>query len=199
MSIFHRPLLLGRFLRGISLLALLSACTADNTFSNYPCRFVFNINTHAISPALKSAVSTTGIYCKVSTLIKGGVSYYHFQTNEGLSDDVIYTAEDQRVTIILGTNNGLWFGFSNQDYDVNGQPAFYGYDAECPNCFDPDAIPVKSRPLSVSTTGIASCAVCRREYNMNTGGNIIKGDSGSPLRRFRHSSYSTTGIVSVNN
>jgi len=177
-----------------------TGCDNENEFSDYPCRFVFNMNTHAHSAALLSAVSSQGIFCKVSKVLKdNGARYFHFQNNNELEDDVPFTAEDARVTIILGTNNGLWFGLSSFDYDRNNMPMFYAYDAECPNCFDPNAIPVRSRPLNVNSAGIATCAVCHREYNMQTGGNIVNGDSGKPLRRFRQANYSTSGIVSVNN
>lgn len=178
-----------------TLLATVSCGDSVNEFSDYPCRFVFNMNTHANSAALRSAVSSVGVFCKVTQVVKGGASYYHFSTNQGLSDEVIFTAEDQRTTVSLGTNNGIWLGFGNLDTP----PIFYGYDAECPNCFDPNAIPIRSKPLSVNTSGIATCNVCHREYNMNTGGNVVSGDKGSPLRRFRYAAYSAAGIVTVNN
>ena len=95
-------------------------------------------------------------------------------------DDVIFTAEDERVSVLLGMNNAIWFGYGNLDIP----PVFYAYDAECPNCFNPNMVPVRSHPLSVASTGIATCGTCHREYNMNTGGNIVKGDKGSPLTRY---------------
>lgn len=161
-------------------------------FSDHPCRFVFNTGTHAHSAALQSAVTSNGIFCKVTRVLKGGAKHFHFENNHGLKDDVIFTAEDERQTVLLGMNNALWFGYGNLD-----DPAvFYGYDGECPNCFSPDAIPRKSYPLSVSTAGIARCQACRREYNMNTGGNISKGDKGYKLTRYR-ASYTGAGVVAV--
>lgn len=191
-----------RSLATLALALVLSACTTEFTYTDIPCRFVFNMNRHLISPALQSAVGGRGVYCKVTTTIKGGASYFHFQTNDGLEDDVPFIEEDKRMTLILGSNGALWFGFSNIDTDNNGQPVFYepvfyAYDAECPNCFDPSAIPVRSHPLQVASTGIATCPTCHRTYNMNTGGNRQDGDPGAPLRRFRRSSYSTAGIVSI--
>lgn len=163
-------------------------------YSSRPCRFVFNTATHSHSPSLSSAVGGTGIFCKVTTVLKGGAQYYRFSTNQNMTDDVIFTAEDQRTTVLLGMNNAIWFGYGNLDVP----PVFYAYDAECPNCFNPDMVPVKSHPLSVASTGIATCPTCHREYNMNTGGNIVKGDKGNPLTRY-HASYTPAGVVAVTN
>lgn len=172
-----------------------TACGDTMTeYSTYPCRFVFNISTHGHSAALQSAVGATGIFCKVTKTYKGGANYYSFSTNQSLSDEVIFTAEDTRTTVALGMNNAIWFGYGNLD-----SPAvFYAYDGECPNCFDPNAIPVRSKPLSVSYAGIATCSTCHREYNMNTGGNIVNGDKGEKLTRY-HATYSAAGIVAVTN
>ena len=85
-------------------------------------------------------------------------------------------------------------GWSNLD----DPKQFYAFDGECPNCFSPDAIPVKSRPLTLSTSGMASCAVCHRQYNLNTGGNVASGDNGRKLNRY-HASCAPDGTVSVIN
>lgn len=174
----------------------LAISCSDNSFeySNRPCRFVFNMNTHAHSAALQSAVGSTGIFCMVSKTIKGGASHYHFTTNQNLSDDVIFTAEDERTTVLLGMNDAIIVGFGNLD----NPPTFYGYDAECPNCFNPDAIPVRSHRLSLGTDGIATCNTCKRKYNLNTGGNIADGEKGNKLERY-HASYNPSGIVTVTN
>lgn len=179
-----------------AMMALLPASCGDtmSEYSTYPCRFVFNTATHAHSAALGSAVGGTGIFCKVTTVIKGGAWHYRFTTNQNMTDDVIFTAEDERVSVLLGMNNAIWFGYGNLDIP----PVFYAYDAECPNCFNPNMVPVRSHPLSVASTGIATCGTCHREYNMNTGGNIVKGDKGSPLTRY-HATYSPSGVVAVTN
>ncbi len=176
-----------RRLLAAAILAAASAtpfgCTGDNTYSTYPCRFVFDTAQHASSGALLSAVNplSPGIFCKVSKVMKGGASYYRFATTEGLTDDIIFTAVDQRTTVTLGMNNGLVFGYAN----LAATTTFYGYDTECPNCFDPDAVPVTAHTLAIRNTGIAVCPTCHREYNLNTGGNITKGDQGKGLTRYR--------------
>lgn len=173
----------------------IAACgDASPEYSKRHCRFVFNTATHAHSAALQSTLASTGIFCKVTKIIKGGAEHYHFATNQNLTDDVIFTAEDKRTTVLLGSNNGIYIGYGNLDIP----PIFYCYDAECPNCFNPDVVPVKSYPLTVSPAGLARCASCKREYNMNTGGNIVKGDKGNKLIRY-NASYNAAGVVVVSN
>ena len=96
--------------------------------------------------------------------------------------------------MLLGLNGSLIVGWSNLD----DPKQFYAFDGECPNCFSPDAIPVKSRQLTLSTSGMASCAVCHRQYNLNTGGNVASGDNGRKLNRY-HASCAPDGTVSVIN
>lgn len=177
--------------------AVTFAACGDDMYGRYACRFVFNTKTHAHSAALTSAVGSKGIFCRVSKTTKGGAQYFHFATGAGLADDVIFTAEDQRTTVLLGSNTysgSLIFGYSNLD-----DPAqFYGFDGECPNCFDPNTLPIKSYPLSIDNNGLATCSTCKRKYNLNTGGNVVNGDNGSPLTRY-HANYSTAGVVTVTN
>ena len=164
-------------------------------YSTHPCYFVFETSRHGEPTTLGSAVHGVGIFCKVTTVIKGGAKNFRFSTNASNQvDDVPFNAIDNSRTVLLGMNNAIWFGYGNLDIPA----VFYAYDAECPNCFDPDMVPVKSHPLSVASTGIATCPTCHREYNMNTGGNIVKGDKGDPLTRY-HASYNPAGIVSVTN
>ena len=179
----------------LAVLMTASCGEVSSEYSTYPCRFVFNMSQHANSAALRSTVGSTGIFCKVTRTMSNQAQYYSFATNQGLSDKVILNDIDRQTTIQLGMNNAIYIGYGNLD----NPPVFYAYDGECPNCFDPNAVPVKSRPLKVSSTGIASCAVCHRQYNMNTGGNITAGDKGKPLTRYHASYVSTTGIVAVTN
>ena len=93
----------------------------------------------------------------------------------------------------MGRNNGLIVGFGNLD-----NPAiFYAYDAECPNCYNPSALPVRSYKLSVSSSGIATCANCKRSYNLNTGGNIVAGSAGNLLERYRATTTGPNGLLHV--
>ena len=54
----------------------------------------------------------------------------------------------------------------------------YAYDLGCPQC---DRSSVR---LNVSTDGIASCAVCKSEYNLNNDG-ISETGSSRPLYRYQ--------------
>lgn len=178
----------------VSLWGLVSCSKADNEFSSYPCRFVFNTSRHGQSAALLSTVGGTGMFCKVSKTVRGGAQYYHFENNAGQADDVIFTTEDTQSTVLLGLNGSIIIGFGNLDVPKT----FYAYDTECPNCFSPDAIPVKSKPLTLTTSGMAVCGVCHRQYNLNTGGNVVGGDNGRKLTRY-HASYQADGTVVVIN
>jgi hypothetical protein len=71
------------------------------------------------------------------------------------------------------------------------------YDLQCPNCFNPNALPLRNHTLTVSGTGIASCKDCHREYNLNTGGNIVAGDTGTMLKPYRASNTGPNGLLRV--
>ena len=184
------------FLLFLLALPLLVSCSdADSLYCRYPCRFVFNTNTHALSAALNAAVTGRGVFCTVTTTLQSGATYYAFHTNMGTEDKVIFTAEDQNTTVLLGLNHRIILGYGNLD-----DPAvIYAYDGECPNCFSPEAIPVHSYPLSTTAAGMAVCATCHRQYNLNTGGNVASGDNGRRLYRYRCSYVPANGVVSVVN
>ena len=94
-------------------------------------------------------------------------------------------------------SNGIIVGYGNLSTGASGAYTFYAYDAQCPNCFDYNAIPVKSYPLTMNTAGIATCAKCKRQYNMNTGGNCVN-DSGKGLTTYRSSTTGAFGYLVVN-
>ena len=174
--------------------AATSCSDAENEYSSYPCRFVFNTARHGQSAALMSAMTGTGVFCKVTTVMEGGARYYRFSNNAGLTDKVLFTKDDQETTVLLGTNSSIIVLFVNLD----APKQIYAYDGECPNCFSPEAIPVKSRPLTLTPAGLATCAVCHREYTLNGGGGVVSGDRGARLRRF-HASWSADGVLAVVN
>lgn len=178
--------------------ALLAACSAESEYTTYPCRFIFNTEQHAHSAALTSATQqlSPGVFCKVSMVVSGGASYFRFATNQSLTDDVPYTAIETRSTPELGMNNGIILGYGN----LSSPATFYGYDAQCPNCFSPNEVPVRNRPLSMTTDGRAVCANCKREYDMNNGGVISKGATSSADKKLtRYHAYVNGSVVSVTN
>ncbi len=173
----------------------ITACAnAGSEYSRRPCYVVID-NSTRVDATLASAMNSLspGIFCLIQKTMSGGATYYHCTNNQGLSSDIIWTAVDQRMTIIVGSNNGIIVGFGNLD-----NPAvFYAYDRECPNCFNPDGVPVKSRPLSMDEKGHATCGTCKRVYDMNNRGYIISGEQGDPLTRYTASTSGPYGTLAV--
>ena len=121
-----------------------------------------------------------------------------FENNQGLksSSPVWFDAIDLKLESWrhVGMNNGLIVGYGNLD-----NPAvFFAYDLQCPNCYPPDAIPQRPYELKINGTGIATCSNCKRSYNLNTGGNIVTGQPGRKLIRYRGTSTGPFGILVVN-
>ena len=184
-----------RIVFALTALALYSCSDSQNEYSTSACFFIFDNATHQ-DATLASAMnaSSPGIFCYITKTIKSGATYFSFKSNQGTSSSSIANAIDQKRTVILGYNNGIIVGFGNLD-----NPAvFYAFDNQCPNCFDPEAIPVKNYPLTLSSNAIATCNTCHREYNMNSGGNISKGDAGKKLTRYRATTGGPLGVLSVN-
>jgi len=180
----------------VSVCTLLVACgDAQNEYTIGACHFYFN-NADRNDATLASAMnpSAPGIFCVITKVTRNGAAYFDFTNNGGLHSSQPLLRQDTQSTLILGYNNGIIVG-----YGVFGPPpVFYAYDRECPNCFDPKAIPVKSRPLSISTSGIATCGVCHRQYDLNNDGFITTGEKGNRLTRYRASTTGPFGLLTVN-
>lgn len=178
------------------LLLLTNSCSnVQNEFSNNKCYFVFENSNHNNSRLAEAMTAYSGVFCTVSLVNEHGAQYYAFTNNAGLTEKTILTDLDKQRTHILGLNNGLIVGYGK----LSDPLTFYAYDLECPNCFDPDAIPVRSKKLSISTSGIATCNVCKRQYDLNNGGIITSGDKGNKLTRYRASTTGPYGTLSVYN
>lgn len=177
------------------MLLSVSCGKVENEFSTIPCYLVIENNYHndaTLASAMTSAAP--GIFCHIRQDIQGGVRCFVFKNNQGLESRKNFNARDLRRLYVLGGNNGLIIGFGNMDMP----PVFYAYDNQCPNCFDPNTIPIRNYPLSMSTDGIATCNTCKRKYNMNTGGNIIEGENGKKLTRYRAAASGPYGVLNVN-
>ena len=175
---------------------LMTACgDTENQFTLGACYFVFDNSTHQ-NATLASAmnVNAPGTFCIVTKAMRNGATYFDFTNSAGVSSSSIFTAIDTRRTLVLGYNNGIIVGFGALDVPAT----FYAYDRECPNCFDPNAIPVKSKPLSLTTNGLASCGVCHRKYDLNNNGFVSSGDDGKRLTRYRGTTTGPFGVLSVN-
>ncbi len=174
---------------------MLTSCgDAMFEYSSYPCYIVVD-NSLFLDASLASAMNSTapGIFCMVQKTMSGGAEQFSFSTNQGLSSTQTFTAKEQRLNLIFGMNNGVIVGFGNLDYPAT----FYAYDRECPNCFDPNAVPVRSKPLSMQSNGHATCAACGRTYDMNNRGYVIDGDDGDPLTRYPASTTGPYGVLTV--
>ncbi len=179
----------------IVLTALLSSCSdALNEYSSYPCYVVVD-NSTFLDATIASAMNSVspGIFCMIQKTMSGSAQQFSFTSNAGLSSTQVFTAKEERMSLVFGMNNGVIVGFGNLDSPAT----FYAYDRECPNCFDPDAIPVRSKPLTMETNGHATCSVCGRIYDMNNRGYIISGDDGDPLTRYPASTTGPYGVLVV--
>lgn len=191
----HRP-----FLPFLSLLAviLLSSCgKTENEFSSRPCVLIFDNSTHNDATLAAAMTPYSGTFVTITLTNHRGARYFKFSSNQGISSESILDAIDLRRSMILGMNDALIVGYGNLS-DNNGILPFYAFDRECPNCFDPDEIPVRSYPLHVNTAGIATCNICKRKYNLNNGGILSDGDAGNKMTRYRASTTGPYGILAVN-
>ncbi len=180
----------------LTVVMMLTACgDSEHEYTIGKCYFVFDNGIHqdvTLASAMNPAIP--GIFCTVTQATRKGATYFDFTNNAGVSSSQLPNAIDTRRTLILGYNNGIIVGYGT----LNQPPIFYAYDRECPNCFDPAAIPIKSRPLSVSSNGLATCQVCHRQYDLNNDGFISSGENGKKLTRYRANTTGPFGVLSVN-
>lgn len=176
------------------------ACSGDDyTYSSYHSNLVINNAIHN-DATLASAMNSMspGVFCKIS--YDNSKKAYVFTNNQGQSSSKpLYQDEQTRLAngSRVGLNNGIIVGYGNLSPTDTGGYAFYAFDAECPNCFNYNAIPLRSYPLTITTAGIAKCANCNREYYMNTGGNCTN-NTGKGLTTYRAATSGAYGTLTVN-
>ena len=182
-------------LTSLALLLLTGCGETTNEFTLGSCYVVIDNGVHQ-DATLAGAMNPNvpGIFCIIKCNTRAGARYFDFTDNAGVSSSKPLNGVDARRTIVMGQNNGIIVGYGT----LNQPPSFYAYDLECPNCFDPNAIPVKSKPLSISTNGIATCSVCHRQYDLNNNGFVSSGDSGNKLTRYHANTTGPFGVLSVN-
>lgn len=183
-------------LAAFTILAGLTSCgDSENEYTTKTCYFIFDNSIHT-DATLAAAMnpSAPGIFCQVTMAVRSGATYYDFVNNAGVSSSKIQNAVDTRRTLILGYNNGIIVGYGALEIPA----PFYAYDRECPNCFDPSALPMKSYPLSMTSNGIATCGKCHRQYDMNNNGFITDGEKGKRLTRYRATTTGPFGVLVVN-
>lgn len=179
----------------LSLLTMMfSSCgEAEFEYSSAPCYLIIDNSLHQDATLASALTQYSGTYVTITIITKSGARYFSFTNNVGKHTESIFNAYDERRSLILGYNGGLIVGYGNSIDAI-----LYAFDRECPNCFDPNMLPLKSRPLSVSENGIATCSYCKRQYNLNIGGFICKGDKGKKMTKYNCPPTKPYGILSVN-
>ncbi len=131
-------------------------------------------------------------YGGIFTTITSSNNKFSFSNNQGHVSTQNISAREQQVGFSLGHNNGIIVG-----YGFGTEGIFYCYDRECPNCFDPDAMPIRSKPISVDEFGIGSCKTCHRQYDLNNGGIVSDGDNGKKLTRYHATTTGPYGVLNI--
>ena len=180
--------------------ALLSSCgKVENEFSDRRAYFIFDnqVQNNAVLASAMSPHSNVFVTVSMQTRYSGQNSYVEFNFvagGGGAQQASKATAVDQNRGVVLGINNGLILGYGL----LSDPPVFYAYDLQCPNCYSSTAVPRRSYPLTVHANGFATCANCRRKYNLSTGGNVAEGAQGNKLIRYRASTTGPYGLLVVN-
>ena len=191
MAIKRKDNILRVLLAGLTLSVALS-CSDGFSFTDYPCRVVIDNSIHQdISLASAMNAASPGVFCTIS--VSEGRKQYTFRNNIGQETTVNFNAVDERASRIVGMNNAIIIGYGT----LSGE--FMAFDRECPMCFDPNAVPVRSRPLNVDGTGTAQCSSCSRKYDINNYGICISEGGGKGMNRYRCSTTGPFGILSVTN
>lgn len=177
----------------------LVACSSDNdTFSKLRLGMYIDNSTHqdaTLASAMNSA--SPGVFCHIG--YEASSRSFVFSSNQGGSSRSRLNAKEMEMGLFsrIGMNNGVIVGYGNLSTTDTGGYIFYAFDVQCPNCFNYYATPMKSYPLTMTAAGLAVCAHCKRQYNMNTGGNCIN-DSGKGLIRYRATTTGALGYLVVN-
>lgn len=179
---------------------LLASCDADNEYSTWPCRFAYN-NAIYLDATLASAMTadSRGVFCKIWESAYGGVKYLNFQNNHGQSSQKVETAMEQQSgnAFMLGINNGIIVGFQVLNTQPNG--GFVAYDVQCPNCVRKENNTISPNyPVSMDSSGIATCKKCGKKYDLNNSGVVQNGEEcDTGLQKYLASTTGPFGYISV--
>lgn len=178
----------------MTVMALLSGCQTEGEFSTWPCRFGYDNGLH-LDATLASAMepNSRGVFCKIWESASAGVVFLNFQNNHGMTSSKEETAMERQASYVLGLNNGIIVGFPTLG------EGFAAYDAQCPNCVRASDNYVNPKyPVSMSSTGIATCQKCNRKYDLNNGGIIQNGEQGDRgLEKYLASTTGPQGYISA--
>ena len=167
----------------------------ENRFSNYHCNLTIDNSLHQnLTLASAMDANASGTFCVITITLHGGYKYFAFTNNRGTYSESIFKAIDDRLKSQehVGQNGRLIVGYGNMDNPAQ----FYAYDGECPNCFDLNALPLRSYPLTIDSQGLATCAACHRQYRLNMEGMVV-GGTGRHLEMYRATSSAAYGVLHV--
>ncbi|MBR4921333.1 MAG: hypothetical protein IKZ62_08465 [Prevotella sp.] len=178
----------------------LLSCGAEQEYSSWPCRFIYDNSIH-LDATLSTAMnySSRGVFCKITTSSTGGVKYYNFVNNDGLSSQQRETALEKEGHYRLGLNEGIIVGFQTLNTE-GGNGGFAAYDLQCPNCVRKENNTANPNyPVKMDSKGLATCTKCGKQYDLNNGGLILNGEKGDVgLERYRRASATgPQGTLSV--
>ena len=177
---------------------LMTGCGAEQEFTSWPCRFVYDNGIHqdmTLSTSINPKVQ--GIFCKITEESRGGAKVLVFENNQGASSRQNETAEELRMNLRLGLNNGIIVGVQSLG-DFN----FTAYDLQCPNCVSREnnySSPTYRLTLDTKGSGYVTCSKCGDKYDLNNGGLLVEGKEGDKgLSRYRYAQTDgPLGLVTV--
>lgn len=182
-----------------ALVMTISSCGANSEYStSHLCNFSIDTRTRQ-DATLISALNymASGVFCRISMGQKNGAQSLLFESNMNQSSYFAMNAEEKLRSYSLGVLNesGIIVGFGN----LAAEPTLYAFDAVCPNCYEAKVTGCYAAiDILKKGDGIAVCKLCERGYNLNTGGNVVRGDGGRSLYRYV-ASVTSEGFLRVGN
>lgn len=177
----------------VALFVTTSCGDADNEYASTRCYFFFD-NSKYQDITLQASLNplSPGTFCKITERTEGSRRFVYFDNNQGQSSHKELVGDDTYRTFVLGVYNktGIIVGFGN----LSSPAILYVYDSQCPNCYNETH--TLAHNLSINDRGYATCATCKREYDMNNRGITT---SGKPLMRYRGTTTGPLGVLSVSN
>ena len=178
---------------------LFTSCGAEQQYTSWSCRFIFN-NGYYLDQTIAVAINPTipGIFCKITVETRGGTRYFIFENSQGASSPPRqWMAEELRNNLRIGQNNGIIVGVQSM-----GDNSFTAYDLHCPNCARREnniTNPTYPVAFDAKIPGFVNCTVCGDQYDLNSGGLLVKGKEGDKgLERYRNAhTEGPTGRVTV--
>lgn len=177
----------------------LAACTAENEYSTWPCRFAYD-NSIGQDATLATSMdpNSRGVFCMVTETVQGGVKYLNFQNNQGLTSQKRETFQEQQADFVLGLGNGIIVGYQTFVTEGFGL-GFVAYDVQCPNCVrrENNTLSPNYR-VQMTSSGMATCSRCGLKYDLNNGGIVQNGQQGDTgLEKYAASTTGPYGYVSA--